>query len=238
MRNILCSVILLTACGSSPRLDEVGARGLMGGEMVYMADAARFTDCRTNRSYPMAMEADFVSAERAYLADVSEAGRPLFVTFDGEIAARPRMEGDGTEPTVIVQQFVNTWPNQNCEQSRADADLENTYWRLVKLGEEKLAPAEGEREPRLTLRKADGETRYAATVGCNQLMGRYEVAGDRITFSMGASTKMACPGELGAREDRFVQVLNGTRQWRIVGNTMQLLDESGASLALFEAVYM
>lgn len=238
MRNILFSVLLLAACGSSPRLDDSTASGLLGGEMVYMADAARFTDCRTNRSYPMAMEADWISAERAYLAAVTEAGKPLYVTFDGEVADRPRMEGSGTEPTVIVKQFINTWPNQNCEQSRADADLENTYWRLVRLGDEKLAPAEGEREPHLTLRKADGESRYSATVGCNQMIGGYEVAGDRITFSMGASTKMACPGELGAREDRFVQVLNGTRKWRIVGNTMQLLDESGASLALFEAVYM
>ena len=89
------------------------------GEMRYMADAALFTDCQTGRSYPIAMEADYVRMERAYLDVAGEPGGPLYVTFEGFIAPRPKMEGDGLEPTVIVEYFINVWPGRKCERDAA-----------------------------------------------------------------------------------------------------------------------
>ena len=89
------------------------------GEMRYMADAALFTDCRTGRTYPIAMEADYVRMERAYLDVAGEPGGPLYVTFEGFIAPRPKMEGDGLEPTVIVEYFINVWPGRKCERDAA-----------------------------------------------------------------------------------------------------------------------
>jgi hypothetical protein len=86
-----------------------------GGELTYMADAAQFTDCRTGHRYPVAMEADWITTERAYLKDVKEPGGRLYVTFEGSIAQRPRMEGNGTEPSVVVQRFIGTWPGRRCE---------------------------------------------------------------------------------------------------------------------------
>lgn len=84
------------------------------GEMRYMADAARFTDCRTGRSYPIAMEADYVKMERAYLEAVGEPGGPLCVTFEGFIVPRPKTEGDGLETTVVIERFINVWPEEKC----------------------------------------------------------------------------------------------------------------------------
>jgi len=89
------------------------------GEMRYMADAALFTDCQTGRSYPIAMEADYVRMERAYLDVAGEPGGPLYVTFEGFIAPRPKMEGDGLEPTVVVEHFINVWPGRKCERDAA-----------------------------------------------------------------------------------------------------------------------
>ncbi len=86
----------------------------LGGEMRYMADAARFTECLTGRSYPIAMEAEYPVLERAYREAVREPGAPLHVTFEGEIVPRPKMEGDGLEASVVVRRFVGVWPEKRC----------------------------------------------------------------------------------------------------------------------------
>jgi uncharacterized lipoprotein YbaY/heat shock protein HslJ len=209
---------------------------LMGGEMTYMADAARFTDCQSGQSYPIAMEADFVKTQRTYMDRVSSPGAKLYVTFEGSLADRPRMEGGGTERTVVVSSFIDAWPNQNCERSRTNASLANMYWRVTQLAGDPVAPPTGaQREPQLILRDASGKQTYSATVGCNSMSGSYSVNGQEITFASGASTLMACPPPLDKLELQLRTAINGIRRWRIVGNTLELRDDSGARLALFEA---
>jgi copper homeostasis protein (lipoprotein) len=92
---------------------------LFGGELRYLADAASFTECLTGRRYPVAFEADWPSAERAYLAAVAEPGGPLHATFEGLLVERPKMDGEGTEPTLVVTRFIGVWPNQGCEEGPA-----------------------------------------------------------------------------------------------------------------------
>ncbi|MBK9063965.1 MAG: copper resistance protein NlpE N-terminal domain-containing protein [Acidobacteria bacterium] len=87
----------------------------LAGEMTYMADAARFTECRTSRCYPVAMEADFVAMERGYRKTVKEPGAKLYVTFEGSILDRPKMEGDGAERTVVVTRFIKALPDEWCK---------------------------------------------------------------------------------------------------------------------------
>lgn len=88
----------------------------LAGELTYMADAARFTECRTGRGYPVAMEADFVAMERGYREAVKEPGARLYVTFEGSILDRPRMEGDGAERTVVVTRFIKASPGERCKE--------------------------------------------------------------------------------------------------------------------------
>lgn len=49
--------------------------------------------------------------------------------------------------------------------------------------------------------------RYSTNLGCNTLMGSYELYGTNIVFSAGASTLMACPSELMATDDKFSTAL-------------------------------
>jgi len=86
----------------------------LAGEMTYMADAARFTECLTRRNYPVAQEHDFVRMQSAYRETVRKPGAKLYVTFEGSITARPRMEGGGDEPTIVVQRFGKAWPRKKC----------------------------------------------------------------------------------------------------------------------------
>ena len=218
-----------------PAPQPEAASTVFGGELRYMADAATFTECLSGRRYPVAMEADWIKLERAYLAAVTTPGGPLYVTFEGQVAGRPRMEGDGTEPTVVVKRYINVWPGQNCERARGTAELTNTIWRIVRLGDDVLPRTLG-REPRLMLRQ--NESRYSATVGCNQLIGAYTVEGTSLSFSRGAATKMACPPPLDRIEQMLVAALGETRTFRIYGETLELYDARGASLALFESLYL
>ena len=93
---------------------------VLGGEMRYMADAATFLECLTRRRYPIALEAQFPDLQEGYRQKVSGPGAPLYVTFEGSIVERPRMEGEGTEPTVVVTRYINAWPDKTCERARPE----------------------------------------------------------------------------------------------------------------------
>jgi copper homeostasis protein (lipoprotein) len=210
----------------------------LGGEMTYMADAASFTECMTARRYPIAMEADFVQLERAYVSAVPSPGAKLYVTFDGSIVNRPKMEGEGVERTVVVNRFINVWPGEQCERAMAHASLSNTYWRIVRLGGDAVRAAEGRREPHLVLREGDGRRDYTATVGCNKLAGDYTVDVESISFTPAASPLAPCDPPLAAMERSLVAMLAKAERWRITASTMEFFDAAGQPVALFEAVYL
>jgi len=224
----------LTSAGTLERLDlQLPLRGMF----TYMADAPRFEECLTGRSYPVAMEGPYIELERAYVAaGKPAAGAPIMAALEAAITERPAMEGDRPIPTVVVRRFIGLFPSQTCERAMSEASLPNTYWRIVKLEGEPVPVVDNRREPHLILRNS--ESRYAATVGCNQLIGNYEVAGDRLTFTGGATTLMACPPPLDARESRLKTILADTHTWRINGQILEFFDRAGTSIATFEAVYL
>ena len=49
---------------------------------------------------------------------------------------------------------------------------------------------------------------------------------------------MACPPPLDDWEKQLAHVLTETAGWRIDGQTLELLDAAGKSLALLQAVYL
>ena len=57
------------------------------GMVLYFADAARFTECRSGRSFPVAMEADFVALQRAYLEARQLPQTPVLATVEGRTLA-------------------------------------------------------------------------------------------------------------------------------------------------------
>lgn len=209
----------------------------LGGEFTYLADAASFTECLSGARYPVAMEGDFVKLERAYLAAVSEPPAPLYVTLEGSLLDRPKMEGGGAERTLVVHRFINVWPGERCERARANASLANAYWRIVQIGGEVVIPVPGRREPHLILRGDAGRGRsYSATVGCSRLAGTYATVGDWIDFSPAAGPT-PCPPPFDALEQSLAVVLSEATRWHVTGNTLEIFDAGGASLALLVAVY-
>jgi heat shock protein HslJ/uncharacterized lipoprotein YbaY len=222
--------------GDESRQVEPDGQGppLLRGLVTYMADAARFTDCRTGEGYPIAMEGDYEALEHAYLAAGQEAGAPVMASFKGSIVERPRPDGAGTGPAVLVERFVGVWPGEECVSESAQATLTDTYWKIVRLGELELPPGDGRREPHLVLRPSDA--RFIATAGCNQMVGGFELAGERLRFGEAAATRMSCPPPLGDWEQQLSWTLSATAAWKIEGQTLELYDPDGAAIATFRAV--
>lgn len=86
----------------------------MRGLLTYLADAALLEDCVTGRRRPVAMEAGYAEAERAYLELRTEPGAPVLVVVVGRIEVRPTMEGDGLIETVVVDRLVEAFPDADC----------------------------------------------------------------------------------------------------------------------------
>ena len=209
----------------------------MAGEVTLLADSLRFTECLTGRSYPVAPGGEAQRLEREYVAKRREPGAPLYVSLEGSIKQLPGMEQGRVEPTVTVERFVAAWPNQSCSRSKADAPLVNTYWRIAQLQGEATTVVAGRREPHIVLKRTAEASSYAATVGCNQLVGGFEASGTTLSFNAAASTRMACPPPLAAMERRLQETLERVRRWQRKGNTLVLEDQQGKALALLEAVY-
>lgn len=205
------------------------------GMFTYMADAAIFQVCTTGESVPVAMEGDFIAAQKAYGDGRSAPGAPLLMVVDGTLAVRPVMEGPD-RLSLVIDRFVSVKPGATCAHHEAEAALQETYWKLVALDGQTVAVPEGGREPHMILK--GGETPgVSATVGCNQLAGGYTLEGDTLGFGPMAATMMACPEPLASLEQRLSQVLSGSRTWKVAGQTLTLRD-GDRILAEFEAVYL
>jgi heat shock protein HslJ/uncharacterized lipoprotein NlpE involved in copper resistance len=211
---------------SNGRLEPVDVALPLRGELALDGSSLRFRECLTGRAYIAAEEGEAAAARQAVIA--SEGGDSVYVTIDGTLHLT----------NVVVRRFINSWPAESCERSLADAPLVNTYWRLDRLDRETIHPSQNAREPHILLRDDARGATYAATAGCNEMAGSYAVSSESLTFAPGPATLMACQPPLDALEKRLIDLLARTRRFHIIGNTLELSDETGASLALFEAVYL
>ena len=94
----------------------------------------------------------------------------------------------------------------------SDEPLENTYWKLIRLGDGAVIVAEKQREPHLILHPAS--RRVSGSGGCNRLSGSYESDGDRLAIGRMAGTLMACPTGMET-EKKFLEALGQTSRARI-----------------------
>jgi uncharacterized lipoprotein YbaY/heat shock protein HslJ len=202
---------------------------IMGGEVSRDGEGVFFTDAVSGKRYELAAGGERGILDMAYDQAGLKEGAALYMTLEGAVDEKEK---------VHVVRFVNSWPNQNNERSRADSSLVNTYWRIVSMRGERVPAIGLKKEPHIILKDADGQGRYSATVGCNQLVGGYAVEGEGLSFNMGASTRMACVPPLDALERTLTKVLAETKRYRIKGQTVELYDGAGNSIALLEAVYL
>lgn len=206
------------APASAPEEGEQPFRGMM----VYMADAPRFTDCGTSVSYPMAQEGDYLAAERAYLDARSGPGEPVLMTFQGVLARRPGMEG-GEVDAVVVTAFGGVDPGRGCGGEPVTGLLEGTEWRLVALPGAGDVPADAV----ATLLLDPEGHRSSGSTGCNRFTGGYDLAGGRLTVSVSALTRMACPDPLATVEADYLEALRGAGTYRFAEGFLELLGEAG-----------
>jgi heat shock protein HslJ len=108
--------------------------------------------------------------------------------------------------------------------------LEATYWKAIELNAKPTPDQNANREAHLVF-QAGG--RFSGSDGCNRIMGTYEVKGDALTFGQLAGTQMACLDTV-VIEQAFRTALKDTSRWKIVGDRLELLDKSGARVAVFQ----
>lgn len=100
--------------------------------------------------------------------------------------------------------------------------LRGTAWQLLALQAPEMSP------PRPAQLRLDPDSlRYTGHTGCNRIQGSFELEGPRLRIAPGATTRMACPGEAGAEETRFLAALPRVAGWRFDGAELHLLDATG-----------
>jgi len=112
------------------------------------------------------------------------------------------------------------------------ASLENTYWKLTRLGKVAVSMAPQQSEPHLVL--TSESHRVSGSGGCNRLMGSYQLHGDELTFSHMASTMMACPEGMDT-EKALLNALEEVKTWKVTQRKLELFDIDGNAVASLEA---
>lgn len=74
--------------------------------------------------------------------------------------------------------------------------------------------------------------RVTGSGGCNRIAGSYEIGNGTLRLGPLMATKMACP--LMDTETAFLRTLDETRRYRILGQTLELIDDAGKVLVRLE----
>jgi heat shock protein HslJ len=204
----------------------------MVGTFAYMADAGLFTDCVTGKRLPVAHEGDNATLERAYLLAKLAPAEPVLVNLYGHVAERPAIDRDGNEEFMIVDRFIDIWPDEDCSKSGVETPLVNTYWKLVELNGAAVRTHPDQREVHVLFEARESKARGFA--GCNQFFGNYKTIGDSLRFEPLASTQMACPHL--DEESAFLNALGKVTTYSIMGESIKLR-EGVRVVARFRAVY-
>jgi heat shock protein HslJ len=129
---------------------------------------------------------------------------------------------------IIVIIIIVTLALSACQPQEVSS-LENTSWILVELNGKPILS-----ETTITL-DLNGST-LTGTDGCNHMGGSYTSTGD--SFSVGEdlmSTLMACEGAIMTQSGDYNNALRNASKYQIIDNRLNLLDENGNLLAVFEA---
>jgi len=177
-----------------------------------------------------------VKEDRILLAEHEKKGRTYYLLPGGGVDPGEAW-GEAACRELWRAAGIKVLPGADDDQQRSNASPPDTHWRNDTLMGAPIRPQENRREPHIVLQSGP-DSRYRATVGCNQLIGRYDAEGETLPFAGGASTMMACPPPLDALERQLRGILDQTAQVRLEGQTMALLDDTGAPIAGLTAVYL
>lgn len=173
----------------------------------------------------------FSTAETGYLRLLDIEGKPIDSVLNYRLArvrdaapagpsgAPVRLgppSGDATQPTAAA----------------GPRPLLDTSWRLLAIGNQTVDLGPGRRLP--TLQLSSNLSVFAGNDGCNGIRGEYALADHELSFSLGLSTKMACPGS-AELAGAFLERLQRTAAWGVTGDHLTLYDADGTALMRFTA---
>ena len=159
------SLSLVRAVQVDPVRDTMRLRGLYS----HMADAGRFTECQSGATFPVAQAGASVTLERAYGGARPAPGVPLLVAVRGHFEERPAMEGDRRLEYLVVDSLERLGADTTCGGRMSKATLENTYWKLLEAGGERVLVPQDAREPNLRLNSLE-KGRCAATPAAYRIL--------------------------------------------------------------------
>jgi heat shock protein HslJ len=113
--------------------------------------------------------------------------------------------------------------------SENSSPLKDTRWALVAL----------DGEPPLTGKAPSVEfsaDQISGSTGCNTYFGTYSVSGSELGVGDVAVTEMWCmePEGVMDQEQAFLDALASVASYRLAGERLELLDETGETILIFE----
>lgn len=200
----------------------------------YQEDEGRatFRLCTTLGSLHVALEGEAEALHRAY--ERAAGGKPVIASLTGLVEARADAKSGETSEYLVVERLERVWPQESCEKLGVNTPLDNTYWRLAELNGEPITPHEDQQRETHIILRVDGQV--GGFGGCNHLTGRYERDGLLVRFVDLGSTLMACP--YSDEEAAFMTALQRVASFRILGESLDLRNDEGQSMALLRAVYL
>jgi len=108
--------------------------------------------------------------------------------------------------------------------------FQGSSWTLIELEGTKI-PQGTERVPYIQF---NDDEEFVGMAGCNRMFGKYWVDAASISFSDIGTTKMFCPAGMDI-EGKMLEVLDSAAQFKLVADTLELLDDSSGQLARFVA---
>lgn len=232
MMKKLSIILLLPILFSCSSIENAQKSNSLKGMYSYMADAGMFIDCNTQKKYPVAMEADNISLEQAYLKIAEEPREKILVTLIGTFEKRPKIEGDGEMEFLIVSKFDKIWPNIDCNSNLSTASLLNTFWVLKYLNGKLMEEYKVTQDINLLLQKDNSIKGFS---GCNNFFANYTVINDTLKFTKIGATRKMCKKNMEI-EQEFLQVFENIITYKIYGEYLYFYNNNGI-IAKFESVY-
>ena len=104
-------------------------------------------------------------------------------------------------------------------------------WTMTEIDNKPVRPA-SKTHRKISLVFDDEHGTFSGTSGCNDLAGRFETGGGKLTLKSDRSLRIC---RVDQKTERAVRgVINDTRAYRISGTTLDLLNDRGQRLARFE----
>jgi putative lipoprotein len=208
--------------------------GRLEAPAVVEAEAPIATPGRVPLTFTLRFDESLIQADRSYAiaAEITSAGALWFSSF----SPHPVDPIVGTVPEPIVLTFAGRIDGTDEPAPAAppvpddadDAALLDIVWRAETIGGEAIDPA---LEASLSV---GSDLRAGGRGGCNSYYAQVWLEGEHLQFSAIAATKMACSNPAVTElETQFFSALEATRFWRLAGEELLLLDDTGRELVRF-----